>query len=432
MSKHKALHVDDPAAVGRRLKEARERAGMSQRALATPFCTAAYVCRIEAGERTPSLQLLREFGRRLGVSADWLADGTTAEAEARRVEAEIALRLDDLERARALYEAELDRASEPGPRSHIVEGLGQIALREGRHRDAVRLFEDALELTGQDAAARPALADSLARAYAASGELAPAIALLRRCVQASQALDDPIQYIRFASMLSYALTDSGEFREAEHVLAAALERGRSVADPYSRARLYWSQSRLLAEQGEAEHAERYARRTLETLRVTEDTYAIAHALETLAHICIEQDRADEALELLAEGAPMIEAAGTLVEVAHYRLEQARALAALGEKEEAAALAMEIAGELQEAQPVPAGRAYFLLGEVFDDVGDPARAKELYELAIELLEEQPPSKHLIRAYRRLADLLKSEGLPEQALELLERALRVRETAGRFLR
>jgi tetratricopeptide (TPR) repeat protein len=405
---------------------------MSQRALAAPFCTAAYICRIEAGERTPSLQLLREFGRRLGVSADWLADGTTEAAEARRVEAEIALRLDDLERARALYEAELERATEPGPRSDIVEGLGQIAAREGRHRDAARLFEEALELTGEDASARPALADSLARAYAAIGELGAAIALLRRCVDASRDLEDPIQYIRFASMLSYALTDSGEFREAEHVLAVALECGLSVADPYSRARLYWSQSRLLAEQGEAEQAERYARRTLETLRVTEDTYAIAHALETLAHICIEQDRADEAVEMLAEGAPMIEAAGTTVEVAHYRLEQARALAALGEREEAAALAMGIAGELQGAQPVPAGRAYFLLGEVFEDVGEHVRARELYELAIELLEGQPPSKHLIRAYRRLAALLKTEGQPEQALELLERALGVRETAGRLLR
>jgi tetratricopeptide (TPR) repeat protein len=432
MPKQKALHIEDPVAAGRRLREARERAGLTQRDLAHPYCTAAYVSRIEAGARSPSLQLLREFGRRLGVSADWLATGASSESEARLVEAEIAVRLGDLEQARSLYEAELERDPGPAAHSEILEGLGRIALREERHRDAINRFEESLELTGDDPAARPALAESLARAYAALGELAPAIALLRHCCSSLAAAEDPIAYVRFASLLGYALTDIGDFDEAEHVLASALETGRDVADPYTRARLYWSQSRLLAELGQIDQAERYARRTLETLRVTEDTYAIAHILETLAHICIEQGRPSEALEVLAEGKQMIEIAGTPIEVAHYRLEEARALAALDEKERAGALAMEVAGELQAAQPTSVGRAYLLLAEVFEEIGEASRAKELYELSIELLDRQGPSKHVVRAYRRLADLLKAEGRRDEALDLLERALKIQESAGRMLR
>ena len=68
-------HYDDPAAVGQRLHTAREGAGISQRELAFPGCSAAYISRIERGERIPSLQVMRELARRIGISESWLAYG---------------------------------------------------------------------------------------------------------------------------------------------------------------------------------------------------------------------------------------------------------------------------------------------------------------------------------------------------------------------
>ena len=68
-------HYDDPVAVGRRLHEARETAGISQRELAFPGCSAAYISRIERGERIPSLQVMRELARRIGISESSLAYG---------------------------------------------------------------------------------------------------------------------------------------------------------------------------------------------------------------------------------------------------------------------------------------------------------------------------------------------------------------------
>ena len=55
--------------------EAREAAGLSQRELAFPGCSAAYISRIERGERIPSLQVMRELARRTGVSEAFLARG---------------------------------------------------------------------------------------------------------------------------------------------------------------------------------------------------------------------------------------------------------------------------------------------------------------------------------------------------------------------
>src|SRR6476659_6280559 len=90
--RRKSTHVDDPLEVGRRLREARERAGLSQRQLSFPGCSPAYISRIEAGDRIPSLQLLREMGRRLGVSVFNLAAATERSDEAATlVQAELAL-----------------------------------------------------------------------------------------------------------------------------------------------------------------------------------------------------------------------------------------------------------------------------------------------------------------------------------------------------
>src|SRR4051812_49550299 len=73
-------HIDSPRDVGLRLKAARERTGLSQRQLAFPGCTAAYISRIEAGARVPSLQMVNELALRLDVSGQWLAAGVQAAA----------------------------------------------------------------------------------------------------------------------------------------------------------------------------------------------------------------------------------------------------------------------------------------------------------------------------------------------------------------
>lgn len=63
-------------AIGARLREARELAGLTQRQLAdgTGY-TAAYVSRIENGERLASWSCLRTLVARLPVSAIWIEQG---------------------------------------------------------------------------------------------------------------------------------------------------------------------------------------------------------------------------------------------------------------------------------------------------------------------------------------------------------------------
>jgi transcriptional regulator with XRE-family HTH domain len=61
--------------VGARIKALRLERGLSQRDLAAPGLSYAYISRIEAGARTPSLSAVIELADRLETSALYLATG---------------------------------------------------------------------------------------------------------------------------------------------------------------------------------------------------------------------------------------------------------------------------------------------------------------------------------------------------------------------
>jgi len=139
---HYHAHVDDPVAVGRRLKEARLAAGMSQRALSMPGCSSAYISRLEAGDRVPSLQLLRKLAQKLGVDEEHLARGVARvdQIPGELVAAEVAHRLGDFDAARELYETVLEATSAPAAREQAARRLAQLRGEALREEDEAREF----------------------------------------------------------------------------------------------------------------------------------------------------------------------------------------------------------------------------------------------------------------------------------------------------
>lgn len=430
MPRRKSTHVDDPAAVGRRLREARERAGLSQRQLSFDGCSPAYISRIEAGERIPSLQLLREMGRRLGVSEDWLATGLDRDilAEDRTLlDAEIALRFNELDSAEELYGKALENATTNTERSRSLAGLGQIAFERGNPRSAVQQLEQALSVSGAEVADQPSLADTLGRSYAMLDDLEPAIRLFRQSLERANRRKNSPEAVRFGVLLANAYIDNNEFDQARDVLEQTVEKAENARDPVFRARIYWSLSRLHALQGEPADAARYARKALELLELTEHTTYAARAHQLLAHVELDRGNADEALGLLDRGLPLIVESSNQVDEALFHLERARALAQLGRSEEATALAQRSAEMLESASPGDAGRGYAIVAEIYADLGDRTRAIETYRRAAELLQVSP-SRYVLEVYARLADLLEEAGRKDEALDVLKRAVAVQARTG----
>jgi transcriptional regulator with XRE-family HTH domain len=67
--------------VGGRIRKRRLELGLSQRALATDGVSYAYISRVEAGERQPSVKALRKLAPQLRVSVAWLETGQEDPAE---------------------------------------------------------------------------------------------------------------------------------------------------------------------------------------------------------------------------------------------------------------------------------------------------------------------------------------------------------------
>src|SRR2546423_9307312 len=123
--------------IGQRLRRLRLEKGLSQRELAGPGVSYAYVSRIEGGQRRPSLRAIRVLARKLGVSAQYLETGSMTTSEEDRE-----IRLSDAElrpplrgagpRAQDTLRDVLREAQEAGDVDSITRaeiGLGLAAAR---------------------------------------------------------------------------------------------------------------------------------------------------------------------------------------------------------------------------------------------------------------------------------------------------------------
>src|SRR5205814_2970284 len=102
-----------PESIGERLRRLRLDRGLSQRELAGPGVSYAYISRIEAGARRPSVKALRQLAPKLGVSVEYLETGSDLRdsdaREMRLADAELELRLaEDAGKARRVVHEILD------------------------------------------------------------------------------------------------------------------------------------------------------------------------------------------------------------------------------------------------------------------------------------------------------------------------------------
>jgi transcriptional regulator with XRE-family HTH domain len=67
------------SSVGERVRQLREKQGLSQRAIGSRGVSYAYISRIESGTREPSEKALRAIAEKLGVTAHYLESGSDRE-----------------------------------------------------------------------------------------------------------------------------------------------------------------------------------------------------------------------------------------------------------------------------------------------------------------------------------------------------------------
>jgi transcriptional regulator with XRE-family HTH domain len=119
--------------IGQRLKRLRLECGLSQRDLSSPGISYAYISRIEADKRTPSVKALRRIAGKLGVTVEHLETGYATPTEAAVADA-------------GLDFGSLTKAELSAIRAAAAEGAREGALRAAKEVIEKRREAEVVEL----------------------------------------------------------------------------------------------------------------------------------------------------------------------------------------------------------------------------------------------------------------------------------------------
>jgi tetratricopeptide (TPR) repeat protein len=427
-----------PESIGPRLRRLRLERQLSQRELSSPGVSYAYISRIEAGARRPSVKALRQLAPKLGVSVEYLETGSDLrdvdQRELRLADAELELRLaDDPAKAQSVLQRILDEAVAAGDstsalRARIAIGLAEA--RAGNNTAAVQRLEEAIGSDLLVPSQRPDVYATLGQCYAAVGQPQRAVDLFESCLArvVEESPGDTTNQVRFSTYLSYALSDQGDLSRAEAVLEDALAQADEVTDAYTRVRRYRSLARLSEIRGQTGAALDYIRRAIALLAVTEDTLHLARAHLLCGTIMMSQGKAEEAGAQFAAAEQMFGPNLDPLDLANLRADQARRAALLDRPAETELLAREALTALEDGYPAERGVYLGILAEALAKQDNP-EADETFKLAVELIDEHGRQVEKADAFRAWARYLRKNGRDSEALDVLDRAAQLSSSSSR---
>jgi transcriptional regulator with XRE-family HTH domain len=417
--------------VGARLKRLRLQRGLSQRDLSSPGVSYAYISRIEAGARTPSVKALRKLSQKLGVSVEYLETGRDMrdvdDRELRLADAELELRLsDDFAAAEQKLQTILDESLAAGDtissmRARIA--LGLVAAQRGNHLGAVEQLEAALAAEGAPAPhQRPDVYTTLGQSYAALGAPDRAVRVFDDSLERvrEDVPDDKIVEIRYATFLSYALTDAAQYDRAAQVVREALANADEQTDPYTRVRLYWSLARLNVVEGRSTDALEYIRSAIALLKATDDTVTLARAYLLSAGVELRRSSVDDARHQLENAERLLGATPESVDLGMLRIGQSRLAALEGDADTAVERARQALAILGGFHGGEQGTAVHALARGLALQGELTGAEDAYRRAVDLLAVHGRRSDAGEAALEWANLLKEHGRDDDAEPILRRA------------
>jgi tetratricopeptide (TPR) repeat protein len=422
--------------LGRRLKRLRLQRGLTQRALAEPHYTHAYVSTIEADRRQPSPAALAHFAAKLGVEVEELVTGRPPDL-APRLELELhdarvalsAGRCDEADETFKRIARDAKRFSLPRLQAKAQEGRALCAEREGRVERAIEHYEAAEAiLFGAPSTSVADCVAGKARCFQMLGDVRYAIHLLEDFLGTLERDDlrDPDALMKAHAALVGAYFEVGLFKQAEASATRALSLAPRVENPARLAAMHMNVARVLLHKGQKADA-------TESLKRAGDIYAqldlrteMGHAhlargyvLSREGELDASREELDRAREIFRRSHAPVDEARALAELGRVERLQGGRAAALGLLEESAELAKERdAPELARAvrelgiclgpeealeaekqlrfaievferceQVREAAATYRALGDLFADLGDQSAACDAYRTGILSLEER---------------------------------------------
>ncbi|KUN99688.1 tetratricopeptide repeat protein [Streptomyces caeruleatus] len=477
---------DDPDTIGRRVQRLRADRGLTQRQLAEPAYTPAYISTLEAGRVRASDDALRHIAGRLGVAFEELATGRPAhlvtDLRLRLTEAHRALATGDADAAAEQYAALLAEAEGHGfaeERAAALLGLGECAIDIGELDSARGHFEQAEQVLAEADAPLPARVPALrgrAVSHYLAGELRYAVYLLESTLDELNrgGLHDPDALLLLYASVIGPYMDMGAHARAAQAAEYALALAPQAADPALVARMHRSVARTLLAEGRVTEADASLAKAAELYRQLQIRTELANCHWMRGYVHAQNGDLASAETELREARAMLTAKRAALYTSQVAVELADVLHRRGKSDEAAALLHEVLSDPRACPQTPAcaatpgtharttsrggtpmpprrppcGRttgvcgqalgpergalhsaaAHRLLGIIAEDTRDTETAEEHYVRALSLLERAGAAGDLADLCRLLGDLLRRTGRVEAALDAYRTGLGHRTAPG----
>ena len=430
---------DEPEVVGRRVQRLRIEQGLTQRQLAEPAYTPAYVSTLEAGRVRASDEALRHIADQLGVAYEELVTGRPA-----HLATGLRLRLTDAQRTLATGETEAaakqyGELREEAARLGLVAeeatallGLGECGVETGDLAAAQEYFELAERcladepLTGRVPALR-----GRAVAHYLAGELRYSVYLLESTIDElnRSGLHDPDALLPLYASSIAPYMDMGAHARAAQAAELALALAPQVRDPALVARMHRQVARTMLAEGRYAEADASLAKAAELYRQLQIRTELANCHWMRGYLHAQQNELALAEAELRQAQAMLSAKRAALYSSQVTVELADVLHRRGKSDEAAALLHDVLGDLSsERGAVHSAAAHRLLGIIAEDARDTDKAEEHYVRALSVLERAGAAGDLADLCRLLGDLLRRTGRVEAALDAYRTGLGHRTAPG----
>ncbi|MEU5402268.1 helix-turn-helix transcriptional regulator [Streptomyces sp. NPDC005963] len=430
--------MDEPAEIGRRVQRLRKELGLTQRQLAHPSYTPAYVSTLESGKVRPSETALRFFAERLGTSFEELSTGRPA-----RLATELRLALTDAQQQLATGAADeaavryrrlltdAEHLALVPEQAEALLGLGDCGLETGELEAARLHFEEAERLLGDQSLPRRCRAiRGRAVAHLLAGELRYACYLLESTIDelSASGLADPEALVLLYTAVIGPYIDMGAHARAAHAAELALALTPHVNDPALVAGMYRQVARTFLAEGRTADADASLAKAQAIYRQLRLHTDLAHCHWMRGYVHAQNGELDPAEHELRIARDMLTEKRATLYTAQVEVELADVLRRLGRYDEAAELVATLLELGDRHGAVHAGGARRLLGLIAEERGDIEEAEEHYVVALALLERSGATGDLADLCRLLGDLLRRSGRVEAALDVYRTGLGHRAAPG----
>ena len=410
---------------GQRLKQLRIERGQTQRELAEPAYTDAYVSAVEAGRRTPSSEALRHFALKLGVGEEELLTGRPPDLAARlQLDLQAARRTvssGDLEAAGTSFSRIGEEAKAFGLvrlEARAEHGKGLCAMSNGDLEQAIALFEGAVELLQDEpATARVDAIAAKATCLRRMGDLRYAIYLLENMLETLErkGLSDPNSLLKIQASLVPPYFESGAYAQAATAAQKALQLAPRASDPERIGDMHINVARVHLINGRVADAEQSLHQATELYRQLDLQYEIGISHFAWGYVLSRQGQLDNARFELERAKEIFSTTNSRLDEASVSNELARIARQTGDVEGARGLLRECAGLLKGSSDVAELASAHRELALLDIDDDPALAEKNLRQAIELYERAEFKVEVAITHRILGDLFFGQGKRELARE-----------------